>query len=108
MMKASIIISRGWLPLLLILGIAFSVSTVGAETSLEEARVLIATDDLDAAIERLIIFTNQHPTDAEALYLLGYAYYARGQMDRAAKRFKEAYLVNPEFVPTASVGANLP
>jgi tetratricopeptide (TPR) repeat protein len=71
----------------------------------EKGRQLLNTRKYDAAIEALEEAVNTAP-DAEAYYLLGYAYYMKGKAgdeeskEKAKENFDEAYTLNPNFSPS--------
>ncbi len=71
----------------------------------EKGRQLLHSKKYDAAIEALEESVNTAP-DAEAYYLLGYAYYMKGKAgdaesrEKAKENFDEAYTLNPNFSPS--------
>src|SRR5574340_666313 len=71
----------------------------------EKGRQLLNTRKYDAAIEALEEAVDTAP-DAEAYYLLGYAYYMKGKAgdeeskEKAKENFEEAYTLNPNFSPS--------
>src|SRR5512136_2569866 len=70
----------------------------------EKGRQLLNTRKYDAAIEALEEAVNAAP-DAEAYYLLGYAYYMKGKSgdeesrQKAKENFEEAYQLDPNVSP---------
>ncbi len=70
----------------------------------EKGRQFLNTKKYDAAIEALEEAVNAAP-DAEAYYLLGYAYYMKGRSgdaesrEKAKENFEEAYALNPNISP---------
>ena len=66
--------------------------------TLEQAYSLYNQGKMEAAIDLLSDYVNDHP-DAKALYFLGYAYYKTKKMDMATRYFNEAYLIDPDFTP---------
>ncbi len=70
----------------------------------EKGRQFLNTKKYDAAIEALEESVNTAP-DAEAYYLLGYAYYMKGKSGdeesrvKAKENFEEAYTLNPNYSP---------
>ena len=70
----------------------------------EKGRQLLNTKQIDAAIETLQQAVDAAP-DAEAYYLLGYAYYIKGKSgdaesrEKAKENFEEAYALDPRISP---------
>jgi len=70
----------------------------------EKGRQFLNTKKYDAAIEALEAAVDAAP-DAEAYYLLGYAYYEKGKagdaesFEKAKENFEEAYSLNPNISP---------
>jgi len=74
-------------------------SLCGAEgRSLQEAYSLYNHGKMEEAIKIMEEYAKEHP-DSRVLYFLGYAYYKLRKFDMARKYFKEAYQIDPEFVP---------
>ncbi len=71
----------------------------------EKGKQLLNTRKYDAAIETLEEAVDTAP-DAEAYYLLGYAYSMKGKAgdeesrEKAKEYFEEAYQLNPSFSPS--------
>jgi tetratricopeptide (TPR) repeat protein len=100
---------------LLVLLVMVSLPVLAAEEELfdtkaaielrEKGRQLLNTRKYDAAIEALEESVDTAP-DAEAFYLLGYAYYMKGKAgdeeskEKAKENFEEAYTLNPNFSPS--------
>jgi tetratricopeptide (TPR) repeat protein len=72
----------------------------------EKGRQFLNAKEYDQAIEALEKSVSAAPDDADAFYLLGYAYYLKGKtgdkenLERAKENFDEAYQLNPNFSPT--------
>ncbi len=70
----------------------------------EKGRQFLNTKKYDAAIEALEASVDAAP-DAEAYYLLGYAYYEKGKAgdadarEKSKENFEEAYSLNPNISP---------
>jgi tetratricopeptide (TPR) repeat protein len=70
----------------------------------EKGRQFLNTKKYDAAIEALEAAVDAAP-DAEAYYLLGYAYYEKGKtgdeesLEKAKENFEEAYSLDPNISP---------
>lgn len=67
--------------------------------SIDTAMNHFAKNDFAAAIHELESYVADNPSDTHGLFLLGYAYYKSGKMDKAMEQFKSAYLVDPNFIP---------
>jgi tetratricopeptide (TPR) repeat protein len=71
----------------------------------EKGRELLHAKKYDDAIAALEDSVDVSPDDADAYYLLGYAYYMKGKsgdkesMEKARENFDQAYLLNPNFSP---------
>lgn len=70
-----------------------------AEVSVEHAMSAYSSGSLNKAIAELEEFVRLHPADKKGLYYLGYAYYKKGNMEKAREAFKSAYLIDPDYSP---------
>ena len=78
--------------------------TKAAAAHIEKGVHLLKAKDIDAAIEEFEEAVASAP-EAEAYYLLGYAYYIKGKTgdedarQKAVENFNMAYEINPNFSP---------
>jgi tetratricopeptide (TPR) repeat protein len=72
---------------------------LSAEVSVEHAMSAYSSGSLNKAIAELEEFVRLHPADKKGLYYLGYAYYKKGNMEKAREAFKSAYLIDPDYSP---------
>ncbi|MBI5141544.1 MAG: tetratricopeptide repeat protein [Nitrospirae bacterium] len=66
---------------------------------MEHAMSAYSSGSLNKAIAELEEFVRLHPADKKGLYYLGYAYYKKGNMEKAREAFKSAYLIDPDYSP---------
>jgi len=86
------------LTIVVLLSIFISFSLCYANSPLQEAYLLYTQGQMQEAINILKDYVDEHP-DPEALYLIGYAYYAKGDWKKARRYFQDAYLIDPDFSP---------
>jgi|Deesub1362A_J573_1020465.scaffolds.fasta_scaffold00424_22 tetratricopeptide (TPR) repeat protein len=70
-----------------------------ANSTVEKAYSLYRQGRHQEAVRMLEDYVRENP-DPGALYLLGYAYYERGDLDKARRYFEDAYLIDPDFSPS--------
>jgi cytochrome c-type biogenesis protein CcmH/NrfG len=80
--------------LLALPAVAFS-----AEVSVEHAMSAYAAGNINKAVAELEEYVRLHPQDKKGFYYLGYAYYKKGNMDKAREAFGSAYLLAPDYAP---------
>lgn len=78
----------------------FVSSGFAQQSAYDKALDAYSKKEFKAAIEYLKEATAEKP-DAQAYYLLGYANYKLKNFKESADYFSEAYLLDPEFDPTA-------
>ena len=83
---------------IILLSIFTTFSLCYADNSLQKAYSLYNQGRMQEAVEILKDYVDEHP-DPKALYLIGYAYYKMGMMDKAMRYFEDAYLIDPDFSP---------
>jgi len=68
--------------------------------SIDAAMKHFAKNDFPGAVSELNTYVAEHPTDVQGIFLLGYALYKAGRMEEAMAQFRNAYLLDPDFVPS--------
>jgi len=76
--------------------LTFSVSH--ADDSLRKAYSFYYKGRMEEAIKIMKEYVDKNP-DPRITYLIGYAYYKMGDMEKARGYFKDAYLLDPHFTP---------
>jgi hypothetical protein len=93
-MRKTALVSVLVVAVLALIGLA----AAGYDTDFQKAVDYYKTRHYEEAVRALEDYVEERPY-GHAYYLLGYANYALGRHAEAAKNFKDAYLVDPEFSP---------
>ncbi len=94
LMKKRAFIIALMVSVLMVSGLAFGVEDEDFQKAVDHYKA----GRYERAVRVLEEYVKERP-EGSAYYLMGYANYALGKHDEAARNFKDAYLVDPEFSP---------